>query len=170
MSGQAGDIGATGALRATFATSDQMQDAVGKLTLSGFNRADLSVPTQPAGSEEATLSTESKPPATEQDARQIRTLGASTAASVAAIAAAGVTIATGGAAAPAIAAAVMAGGAAGGGIFAATGAANNAEQHERNERAAKGTLILTVRTPTPSKRVEAEAILQAAGATNIETT
>ena len=161
-------VGEIRELRATFASPDQMQNAVSKLAVSGFDRADMSVPSEPTGAEGATLESASKPASTQEDAQQMRTLGASTAATVAAMAAAGVTIATGGAAAPAIAAAVVAGGAAGGGIFAATGAANNSEQESREDRAASGTLVLTVRTPTTAKRAEAEAILQAAGATGIE--
>jgi len=170
MSDQARDVSQQRELRATFASPDQMQNAVSKLSMSGFDRASLSVPSQPAGSEGATLDTASQPASTQEDAQQMRTLGASTAASIAAVAAAGITIATGGAAAPAIAAAVVAGGAAGGGIFAMHGAADNAEQHDRDERASNGTLVLTVRTLTDAKRAEAEAILHAAGATAIETT
>ncbi len=166
MNEQAGDVRE---LRATFASPDQMQNAVSKLSVSGFDRADLSVPTQPPGSENSTLETGSQPASTQEDAQQLRTLGASTAATVAALAAAGVTVASGGAAIPVIAAAAAAGGVAGGGVFAIHGAANNAEQHSRDERAAAGTLMLTVRTQTAAKRTEAEAILQAAGATQIET-
>lgn len=155
-------------LRATFATSGQMQDAVSRLSVSGFDRADLSVPSQPAGTEGASLATGSQPASTQEDAQQMRTLGASTAASVAAMAAAGVTIATGGAAAPAVAAAILAGGAAGGGMLAAQGAANQAEQHSRDERAQHGTLVLTVRAPSAAKQAEAEALLHAAGAQSVE--
>jgi hypothetical protein len=168
MSDQASNISELRELRATFASPDQMQDAIGKLSLSGFDRADLGVPTQPSDGAAPSLESNIKPPSTEDDARQARTLGASTAASVAAIAAAGVTVATGGAALPAIGAAIAAGGAVGAGAFAIHGAANNAEQHKREERASSGTLILTVRTPNPAKRAEAEAILQQAGATAVE--
>jgi len=168
MSDQASNIGELKELRATFANPEQMQDAVGKLSLSGFDRADLSVPTESSGSEGPSIEAGSKPASTQEDAQQLRTLGASTAASVAAIAAAGITVATGGAAIPVIAAAVAAGSAAGGGAYALQGAANNAEQHDRESRASSGTLILTVRTPTAAKRAEAEAILHQAGATAVE--
>jgi hypothetical protein len=145
-----------------------MQEAVSKLSLSGFDRADLSLPTP--GLVEGTETPEegTKPASTESDARQARTLGASTAATTAALAAAGVTIATGGAALPAVAAAAVAGGAAGGSIFAIHGAADKMEQTDRETRASTGDLVLAVRATTDAKRAEAEAILRAAGATNIE--
>ena len=155
-------------VRATFARADQMQDAVSKLSTSGFDRADLSLPSPGLIEGTETPEAGSKPASTESDARQARTLGASTAAAAAALAAAGVTIATGGAAAPAVAAAAVAGGVAGGGVFAATDAATSAEQSDRNERAEHGDLVLAVRTPTAAKRGTAESILRSAGATNIE--
>jgi hypothetical protein len=154
-------------LRATFARSDQMQDAVSKLTLSGFDRADLSLPSPAAIEGTETPESGTKAASTEPDARQARTLGASTAASAAALAAAGITIATGGAAAPAVAAALVAGGAAGGSVFAVQGAANKVEQSDRDDRAAHGELVLAVRAPTDAKRAEAEGILREAGATDV---
>lgn len=156
-------------IRATFAKSDQMQDAVTRLSMSGFDRADLSLPSP--GLIEGTETPESgaKPASTEPDARQARTLGASTAAAAAALAAAGITIATGGAAAPAVAAAVVAGGAVGGSVFAIHGTADKIEQTERDDRAATGDLVLAVRVATDAKAAEADAILRSAGATDIET-
>ncbi len=156
------------AVRATFARADQMQDAVSKLSLSGFDRADLSLPSPASVEGSETPESGSKPASTQADARQARTLGASTAAAAAAIAAAGVTVATGGAALPAIAAAAVAGGAAGGGVFAVADAAASAEQSNRDDRAEHGELLLAVRTPTEAKRNQADAILRAAGATRIE--
>jgi hypothetical protein len=156
-------------VRATFPSSDQMQAAVSKLSLSGFDRADLSLPSPGLVEGTETPEAGTKPASTDSDAQQMRTLGASTAAAAVGIAAAGITIATGGAAAPAIAAAVLAGGAAGGSVFAIHGAANQMEQSNRDERAAAGDLVLAVRAVTEGKRAEAEAILRAAGATHIET-
>jgi hypothetical protein len=155
-------------VRATFLSSDQMQDAVSKLSMSGFDRADLSLPSP--GLIEGTETSEAgtKPASTETDAQQGRVLGASTAGAVAAMAAAGITIASGGAAAPAIAAAVMAGGAAGGTLFAAHRTADVVEQADRDDRANSGDLVLAVRTATEAKRLDAETILRAAGAINIE--
>ena len=160
MSGQANQAAG---LRATFATPEQMQDAVTRLTMSGFDRADISLP------EEGSDTRRAAPASTEEDARQIRTLGASTAATVGALAAAGITVATGGAAAPVIAAAVLAGGAAGGATFAATGAANSAEQESREHRSRTGTLVLTVRAVTAERQSSAENILREAGASQVET-
>ncbi len=165
MSDHAGSAGAFRTVRATFDSPDRMQDAVGRLTISGFDRGDLGLPAADTAADQiAPL-----PASTEADARQIRTLGASTAATAAAMAAAGITIATGGAAAPAIAAALLAGGAAGGATFAVQGAANNAEQQSREARAATGDLLLTVRISDAVKQANAEAILQSAGARHIET-
>jgi hypothetical protein len=155
-------------MRATFASADQMQDAVSRLSMSGFDRADLSLPSPGLTQGMETPEAGTKPASTEADARQARTLGASTAAAAAALAAAGVTIATGGAAAPAIAAAVVAGGATGGSVFAVHRATDQAEQTERDGRAASGSLVLAVRATTEAKRSEAEAILRAAGAIEIE--
>jgi hypothetical protein len=154
-------------VRASFANADRMQHAVGKLSISGFDRADISRP--PAVAAEHSLAAESQPAFTEEDARQSRTLGASTAGAAAALAAVGVTIATGGAAIPAVAAAVAAGGSVGGATFLAHGASNRLEQNERDAQAASGDLVLTVHTATDAKQAEAEAILRAAGATHIET-
>lgn len=169
MNDQAGGIPTLLQVRAKFASASQMQDAVSKLSMSGFDRADLSLPSPEVIEGTETSEAGAKPAATESDARQARTLGASTAAAAAALAAVGVTVATGGAAAPAVAAAVVAGGAAGGSVFAIHSAANRGEQNDRDERAESGSLILAVRASTHAKRSEAAAILQAAGATDIET-
>ena len=156
-------------VRATFASAEEMQDAVSRLTLSGFDRADLSLPSPGLLEGAETPETGAKPVSTDVDAQQARVLGASTAAAVAGMAAAGITVATGGAAAPAIAAAAVAGGAAGGSVFAARRAVDEVEQDERDTRAATGELVLAVRTPTAEKQSEAEQVLRAAGAASIET-
>jgi hypothetical protein len=125
-------------LLATFTNSEQMQEAVSVLSMSGFNRADLSLPSPGLLDGTETPEEGTRPASTEADARQARTLGASTAASAAAIAAAGITVATGGAAIPVIAAAVLAGGAAGGAVFAGHGIADHMEQDDRDDRALHG--------------------------------
>jgi len=168
MNDQANGEPATHAVRATFASADQMQAAVSKLSMSGFDRADFGLPSPGATEGTETPESGSKPASTEEDSRQARTLGTSTAAAAAAMAAAGITVATGGAALPAVAAAVLAGGAAGGSVFAVTGAAGKLEQSDRDTKAASGNLVLDVRTPTDAKRTQAEAILRDAGATAIE--
>jgi hypothetical protein len=168
MNDQTGGTAALREVRGTFASADQMQHAVSELSLSGFDRADISLPSPELLEGTETPESGTKPASTEADARQARTLGASTAAAAAALAAAGVTIATGGAAAPAVAAAVVAGGAAGGSVFAVHEAADHMEQDDRDVRAASGDLVLAVRATTDAKRIEAEAIMRAAGATAIK--
>ncbi|MDR3538696.1 MAG: hypothetical protein P4L71_19530 [Acetobacteraceae bacterium] len=69
--------------------------------------------------------------------------------------------------APAVAAAVVAGGAVGGGIFAISSVANAGEQDTRDADTAAGRLMLAVRAPTPARQAEAEAILRAAGGTDL---
>ena len=108
MSDRVDSAGPLREVRATFASADEMQKAVSELSISGFDRADISLPSPALVAGADTPESGTKPASTGEDAQQMRTLGASTAASVAALAAAGVTIATGGAAAPAIAAAVVA--------------------------------------------------------------
>lgn len=107
-------IGALHEVRATFRDPDTMQDAVGRLEVSGFDRADLSLPEAAPPAARATPEYGAKEVDTEADARQARTLHTSGAAAAAGMAAAGVVIATGGAAAPAVAAAIVGGGLAGG--------------------------------------------------------
>jgi hypothetical protein len=160
-------IGEIHEVRATFATPEAMQDAVSRLEMSGFDRADLSLPEMMPPPEHATPETGAKPADTEEDARQARTLHSSSAAAVAAMAAGGAVIATGGAAAPAIAAAVVGGGVAGGAVYAISSAVNSEEQEDRERKAAAGTLMLSVRAPDAAKRDEAETILISAGATSV---
>jgi hypothetical protein len=155
-------------IRGTFPGADVMQDAIERLMVSGFDRADLSLPNSPSLSADAAPDSGARSADTEEDARQARTLHTSGAAAAAALAAAGITIGTGGAAAPAVAAAVAAGAAAGGATYAASTAANDTEQEHRDVDAAQGALILAVRVPTAAKQSQAEAILRAAGATRLE--
>ena len=168
MSDQADGTQSPLEMRATFVSTDQMQAAVSKLSVSGFDRADLSLPSPGLRQGTETPEAGTKAASTEADSRQARTLGSSTAAAAAALAAAGVTVATGGAAIPAIAAAVAAGGAVGGSVFAIQGAAGQQEQNDRDTRAVTGNLVLAIRATTEAKRVEAEAIVREAGATDIE--
>jgi hypothetical protein len=154
MNDPADSIATLREVRATFASPAQMQDAVSRLSMSGFDRADLSLPSPGLIKGTETPEAGTKPASTEADARQVRALGASTAAAVAALAAAGVTVATGGAA--------------GGSVFAIHRAAGHMEQQDRDSRAAAGDLVLAVRAATDTKRSAAEAILRAAGATDIK--
>jgi hypothetical protein len=150
-------------VRARFADSAHMQEAISQLTMAGFDRADLSLPEVEPPAERSTPESGAEVPDTDEDARQARTVHTSTAAAAAALAAAGITAATGGAALPAVVAAVAAGGLVGGGTYAASSAANAVTQNERDTRAEAGTLVLSVRAPTQAKRSRAEAILLAAG-------
>jgi hypothetical protein len=145
-----------------------MQAAVAQLQMSGFDRADLSLPEAMPPVERGTPEAGAKPVDTEEDARQARTLHTSGAAAVMGMAAAGVVIASGGAAAPAVAAAVVGGGVAGGIAYALSSASNDDEQMERERKAASGMLILSVRAPTAEKRAEAVTILRAAGGREVE--
>jgi len=160
-------IGTLHEVRATFADPDLLEDAVGRLEMSGFDRADLSLPEMLPPAEHETPESGAKPVADDRDARQLRTLHTSGAAAAAGMAAAGVVIATGGAAAPAVAAAVLGGGLAGGAAFALSSASNASEQEDREVKAATGTLVLSVRAPTEERRAEAESILRASGATDL---
>lgn len=161
-------IGELHEVRGVFSSSEEMQEAIQRLSAAGFNRADLSVPEVGAPVERSTPDSGAMSADTEDDARQARTLHTSTAAAIAALAGAGVTVATGGAAAPAVAAAVAAGAAAGGATYAVSSAANNQEQEELDARASLGRLILSARTPTESQRSKAEAILRDSGATDLQ--
>jgi hypothetical protein len=161
-------IGALHEVRARFADPAQMQNAVDRLELSGFDRADLSLPEAMPPAERDTPDAGAKPVDTEADARQTRTLHTGGAAAAVGMAAAGVVIATGGAAALAVAAAVVGGGLAGGVAYALSSMANEDEQIDRDCKAARGELILSVRAPNVEKRAEALAILRAAGGMELE--
>jgi hypothetical protein len=162
-------IGELHEVRATFHDPDAMQNAVTALETSGFDRADLSLPEIMPPVEHATPEAGAKPVDTDEDARQARTLHTSGAAASVGLAAAGVVIATGGAAAAAVGAAVVGGGVAGGVAYALTSASNEGEQTDREQKAASGALVLSVRAPTAEKRAHAEEILRNAGGADVVT-
>ncbi|HET8996454.1 MAG TPA: hypothetical protein VFN42_07280 [Acetobacteraceae bacterium] len=151
-----------------FDSSDRMDDAIGRLELAGFARADLSVPEPSPPVERATPESGAEAPYTGDDAQTARTLHTSGVASVAALAAAGITIATGGAAAPAFAAAIGAGALAGGATFVVSEGADAQEQEDRDAKAAAGILLISVRAPDAAKQAEASAILRDAGALEVQ--
>ncbi len=151
-----------------FRDTDAMQRAVARLEISGFDRADLSLPEVMPPAERATLEQGAKPVDTEEDARQTRTLHVSGAAAAVALAASGAVVASGGAAVPAVAAALLGGGAAGGVAYTLSSASNADEQMDRERKAASGNLILSVRAPSAEKRAEAQSILRAAGGMELE--
>jgi hypothetical protein len=169
MSDEASRVSTLCEVQGTFVDPAQMQDAAAKLAVSGFDRADLTLPSRGHALTEAESATAAKPVDTEADAMQVRTLGGSTAGAAAAIAAAGITVATGGAAAPAVAAAVVAGGLVGGGTAAVIGSGAAVEQHDRDAQAAGGGLTLSVRTRDDAAIAHATAILRSHGAIHIET-
>src|ERR1700712_3601812 len=75
-----------------FPSDASLQDAIARLTLLGFDRADLSLPTASPTASEATPDIGAATPNTDVDARQLRTLGTSSAGAAGAMAAAGITI------------------------------------------------------------------------------
>jgi len=165
--GSAPVIGDLSEVWATFATPDLLQNAIAQLEISGFDRADLSLPEVNPPPDLATPEAGARPADTEEDARQARTLHTSAAAAIAAMAAGGAVIATGGAVAPALAAAVAGGGVFGTAAYAISSATNSEEQDDRERKAAAGTLVLSVRTPTAAKQGDAQAILRSAGAMSV---
>jgi hypothetical protein len=162
------EIGALHEVRARFRDPDAMERAIEQLQVSGFNRADLSLPEAQPPLARATPEYGAKAPLDETAARQARTLHTSGAAAAVGMAAAGGVIATGGAAAPAVAAALVGGALAGGAAYALISAGNSSEQEDRERKAATGTLILSVHAKSEEKRGEAAAILLAAGGTDVE--
>jgi hypothetical protein len=161
-------IGGLSEVRARFSSTEAMHAAIEKLEASGFDRADLSLPELHPPRERSTPESGAKPADTEEDARQTRTMHVSTAAAIAGLAAAGAVIGTGGAVGPAVAAAVLGGGAVGGATFAISSAVNSGEQRAREQAAAAGTLVLSVRAPDEAKRTAAQSILRAAGAAEVQ--
>ncbi len=150
-----------------FSSDAALQEAVSKLTLAGFDRAELSLPATHPASGDATPNEGAAAVGTETDERQMRTLLSSGAGVAAAMAAAGATIATGGAAGIAIAAAAGGALAAGGATSAAVSAVGGAQKDARDDAAASGELVLAIRTATPEAAAKAEAALHDAGAVRV---
>lgn len=148
-----------------FPSNAAMQDAVGRLTLAGFDRAALSLPKpHPAGSEN-TPEEGADAVTSDVDKRQLRTMGTGMAGYLGAAAAAGATIATGGAAGLAIAAAVAVG--AGAAAAASTGATavEDSDTEELDRMAAAGQLVLAVRATSDEQAQTAMRLMTEAGAT-----
>jgi hypothetical protein len=155
-------------VQGTFASDAALQDAIGRLTRAGFDRAALSLPMASPAPAQATPAAGADNPHTEDDTRQSRTLHSSMAASVGAMVGAGVTVATGGAAALAAAAALGLGAAAGGAVAAAHGVADAVQAQGRDEAAARGELVLSAATPDAASVHTARALMQEAGALRVE--
>ena len=152
-----------------FPNDAALQDAIGRLTRAGFDRAALSLPAASPAYADATPSFGAENPTTEDDMRQSRTLQSSMAATVGAMVGAGVTIATGGAAALAAAAAVGLGAAAGGTVAAAHLAVDSAQSQDRNEAAARGALVLSAAAHDEISVQKARQAMQESGALRVET-
>ena len=146
-----------------FPNDAALQDALSRLTLAGYDRADFSLP------EEQTTAlptpNESQNAATDDiDKTQLRTMASGMAGFAGAAAVAGATIATGGAAGVATLAAT----AIGAGMMAATTGAgkavDQADVDERNRKGAIGKLILAVRTRSEAQAQQVMQIMREAGA------
>jgi hypothetical protein len=151
-----------------FPSDAALQDAIGRLTRAGFDRAALSLPVASPSVADATPNEGAANPDTEDDMRQLRTLGSSTAGILGAAIGAGLTVASGGAALPAFAAAAGLGLVTGGGVFAVSSAASDAQAETRNEAAASGELVLAVNLRAPEDAAKAEAAMRQAGATRVQ--
>ncbi len=150
---------------AAFASDAALQEAIGRLKQAGFDRAEISLPS--ASPTAATPEAAAANPNAEDDSRQSRTLHSSMAASVGAMAAAGAVIATGGAALPAVAAAIAGGVGLGAAMEGLTGAVDKVQHDEREEAAARGELLLSVRVGDAARIPAAEEAMRAAGASRI---
>ncbi len=149
-----------------FPSDAALEDAIARLTLAGFDRADLSLPETSPPSRHATPEQGASDPVTDTDMRQTRTMGTSMAGSIGAMAAAGATIAAGGPVGAAIAAAAAAAAGTGLAANAVGNAADTVQSEERDAAAQSGRLILAVHAPDPSRRAVAQQIMLKAGATD----
>ena len=156
-------------VQGVFPSNAALEDAIGRLTRSGFDRAAISLPIPSPGPAQTTPSAGAEDPNTEDDKRQTRTLQSSMAATAGAFLGAGVTIATGGLALPAVAAAAGMGLAAGGAVQAARAVSDSAQENQRNAAAASGQLVLSATAHDPDAVMKATMAMQAAGATRVQT-
>lgn len=150
-----------------FPSDAALQDAIGRLTRAGFDRATLSLPSTNPAPATATPAMGAENPDTEDDSQQERTLHTSMAASVGAMVGAGLTVATGGAALVAGAAALGLGAAAGAVMEAVTRGVDASQHAERQEAAAAGQLVLAVNIQDPARREIAAQLMREAGATRV---
>jgi hypothetical protein len=152
-----------------FPTNAALQDAIGRLTRAGFDRAALSLPAANPAPSDATPAAGAENPVTEDDQQQLRTMRSSMAATAAAFVGAGVTVATGGAALAAGAVAAGLGLAAGGAVSAAHFGADTAAGEERDRAGAAGELVLAATAHDPDAVLKATMAMQEAGATRVAT-
>lgn len=154
-------------VQGVFPSNDAMQDAISKLTLAGFDRANFSLPATHSGAANATPNDGAADPMTDVDMQQARTLGTSMAGYAGAFAAAGATIATGGAAGVAIAAAAAVGIGTAAAANAAGTAAKDSQAQDRDAAAAAGQLVLAVRATDEASRSKVEQVMRESGATQV---
>ena len=156
------------AVFALMPTSAILNEAIKRLELAGFDRADISLPELDPPAERATPDDGAKAPDTGAEAQQSRTMHASTGAAIGAMVAG-----TAAAAATAGAAAAVAGAAIGGALVVGgiahtiSRGASEAEQEDRDRKAAAGKLVLSVRAPTAEREARAAEVLQQVGATRL---
>jgi hypothetical protein len=152
---------------AVFPDTAALEDAISRLTLTGFDRADLSLPVAEPSVDQATPETSATPVYTDTDRRQARTLGTSMAAAAAAMGAAGLTVATGGGALAGIAAAAIGGGAAAAATNAIGPGTEGIAQANGEMAGEGGELRLSVRVACSERRAAAESAMRAAGGQQI---
>lgn len=151
-----------------FPSDTALQDALGKLTLAGFDRAELSLPQDQPGRTVQTPNEGAENPVDQIDKTQLRTMGTSMAGYAGAVAVAGATLATGGAAAVAVAAAAAVGAGSALAANAAGNAADNASKSDRDERGRAGTLVLAVRLRSQDQFDTVQTIMTQCGATAVD--
>ena len=154
-------------VQGNFPNDASLQDAMTRLTVAGFDRADISLPHPDHAATGATPNEGADNPTDSEDRSQLRTMGASMAGFAGAAAIAGATIATGGAAGVAIAAAAAVGIGSGLAANAAGHAADNAVVEDRDERGSAGKLILAVRIRKPEQIQTATALMEQAGGSHV---
>jgi hypothetical protein len=155
-------------VQAVFGSDAQLQEGISKLTLAGFDRAEISLPHAQPMAQNATPEAGADTPMTEEDNAQMRTIHTSMAGTVGALAAAGVTVATGGAAAVVIGAAVAVGAGAGAIAHGLSHAADTVQHEEREDQAKKGELVLSVLARDEAHERMAIDALRDAGALRVE--
>ena len=138
-----------------------LQDALSRLTLAGFDRAEFSLPDEAALGALNTPNESANAATDDIDKTQLRTMGTSMAGYAGAAAVAGATIATGGAGGIA----ALAAAAIGVGTAAAANATgqmiDKADVDERNRRGAAGTLVLAVRIHSPEQADQVARLMRA---------
>jgi hypothetical protein len=152
-----------------FPTEASLEDAASRLTLDGFNRASLSRPPAHVPPEEAPGRLDAAPVLNADDRQQARTLGTSMSGAVAGMTAAGLAVATGGTAVVAAVAALGVGGVAAAATAVVQQGAQASAAEDDRASAELGHLTLSVAVTSPAQRRQAEAAMQAAGATDIMT-